>query len=223
MLAKKKQGLDIPVHDWLRGHLKPLLLDTLNRKTVEESGLDLVASSCNTVLNLHMQRKANYGYHLWGMLMLFLWIKQWKIQMRTGHSGPRGFFHRFRVDLLVLLVSCCIFLPLVASPPHLMDDVDAVQAQIARNMLESGDWVTARLDGVAYLEKSPLIYWIMARSYRIFGVHDWAARLPLALINIALCWVTARFAMWAFGRRAGIYSGHDSGDLHRDISVSPGF
>ena len=43
-----------------------------------------------------------------------------------------------------------------------MDDVDAVQAQIARNMLDSGDWVTARLDGVAYLEKSPLKYWMMA-------------------------------------------------------------
>jgi hypothetical protein len=88
-----------------------------------------------------------------------------------------------------------------------MDDVDAVQAQIARNMLQSGDWVTARLDGIAYLEKSPLIYWIMAASFRIFGVHDWAARLPLAFINIALCWITARFAMWAFGRRAGMYSG----------------
>jgi len=88
-----------------------------------------------------------------------------------------------------------------------MDDVDAVQAQIARNMLQSGDWVTARLDGIAYLEKSPLIYWIMAVSFRIFGVHDWAARLPLALINIALCWVTARFALWAFGRRAAVYSG----------------
>lgn len=88
-----------------------------------------------------------------------------------------------------------------------MDDVDAVQAQIAHNMLQSGDWVTARLDGIAYLEKSPLIYWIMAVSFKIFGVHDWAARLPLAFINIALCWVTARFAMWAFDRRAGIYSG----------------
>jgi 4-amino-4-deoxy-L-arabinose transferase-like glycosyltransferase len=127
--------------------------------------------------------------------------------MRTGHSGPRGFLHHLRVDILVLLVSCAIFLPLVISPPHLMDDVDAVQAQIARNMLESGDWVTARLNGVAYLEKSPLIYWVMASSFRIFGVHDWAARLPLSLINIALCWVTARFAMWAFGRLAGIYAG----------------
>ena len=127
--------------------------------------------------------------------------------MPEGHPDVRGFFQRFRVDILVLLVSCCIFLPLVISPPHLMDDVDAVQAQIARNMLESGDWVTARLDGIAYLEKSPLIYWIMAASFRIFGVYDWAARLPLALINIVLCWITARFAMWAFGRRAGIYSG----------------
>ena len=43
-----------------------------------------------------------------------------------------------------------------------MDDVDAVQAQIAHNMLQSGDWVTARLDGVAYLEKSPLKYWLIA-------------------------------------------------------------
>ena len=127
--------------------------------------------------------------------------------MPRGRSGWSGVLPRFRVDILVLLVSCCIFLPLVISPPHLMDDVDAVQAQIARNMLESGDWVTARLDGIAYLEKSPLIYWIMAASFRVFGVHDWAARLPLAFINIALCWVTARLATWAFGRRAGVYSG----------------
>jgi 4-amino-4-deoxy-L-arabinose transferase-like glycosyltransferase len=88
-----------------------------------------------------------------------------------------------------------------------MDDVDAVQAQIARNMLESGDWVTARLDGVAYLEKSPLIYWMMAASYRIFGVHDWAARLPIALGVVLLCWVTSRFGRWAFGERAGVYAG----------------
>lgn len=88
-----------------------------------------------------------------------------------------------------------------------MDDVDAVQAQIARNMLESGDWVTARLDGVAYLEKSPLIYWMMAASYRVFGVHDWSARLPLALAVVMLCFVTYRFARWAFGEDAGLYSG----------------
>lgn len=88
-----------------------------------------------------------------------------------------------------------------------MDDVDAVQAQIARNMLQSGDWVTARLDGVAYLEKSPLKYWMMAVSFLIFGAHDWAARIPIALAAVGLCWLTARFGAWAFGGRAGLYAG----------------
>jgi hypothetical protein len=88
-----------------------------------------------------------------------------------------------------------------------MDDVDAVQAQIAVNMLQSGDWVTAHLDGVAYLEKAPLKYWAIAVSFLIFGVHDWAARIPLALAAVALCWLTARFGVWAFGWRGGLYSG----------------
>jgi hypothetical protein len=88
-----------------------------------------------------------------------------------------------------------------------MDDVDAVQAQIARNMLVSGDWVTARLDGVAYLEKSPLVYWLMASSYKIFGVHDWAARFPLALAVVLLCFVTYRFGRWAFDDQAGMFAG----------------
>jgi Dolichyl-phosphate-mannose-protein mannosyltransferase len=88
-----------------------------------------------------------------------------------------------------------------------MDDVDAVQAQIARNMLVSGDWVTARLDGVAYLEKAPLVYWVMAASYAVFGVHDWAARLPLALAVVLLCWITYRFGRWAFDGTAGMFAG----------------
>lgn len=88
-----------------------------------------------------------------------------------------------------------------------MDDVDAVQAQIARNMLESGDWVTAHLNGVAYLEKSPLVYWMMAASFAIFGVHDWAARLPIALSVIALCWLTNRIGRWAFDARTGFFAG----------------
>ncbi len=89
----------------------------------------------------------------------------------------------------------------------MQDDVDAVQAQIARNMLTSGDWVTARLDGVAYLEKPPLVYWMMALSYKVFGVHDWAARIPIALFCVGLCLLTAAFGIWAFGKRAGFCAG----------------
>jgi len=108
---------------------------------------------------------------------------------------------------LVLLFAAAIYLGCVVSPPSLMDDVDAVQAQIAKTMLLSGDWVTARLDGVLYLEKAPLIYWLIAISYKIFGMTDWVARLPVALSAIALGLLTAAFGMWAFGKRAGFYAG----------------
>src|SRR3954453_533045 len=121
--------------------------------------------------------------------------------VRKSDSGVRHY------SLIVALVAAVIFLGCILSPPSLMDDVDAVQAQIARNMLQSGDWVTARLDGVAYLEKSPLKYWMIAVSFLIFGPHDWAARIPIALFTVLLCWVVARFGGWAFGRRAGMYAG----------------
>jgi 4-amino-4-deoxy-L-arabinose transferase-like glycosyltransferase len=88
-----------------------------------------------------------------------------------------------------------------------MDDVDAVEAQIGVNMLQSGDWVTARLNGVTYLEKSPLSYWLEATAYWIFGNHDWAGRIPFALFAIGLAWLTAAFGRWAFDAAAGFYSG----------------
>jgi len=114
---------------------------------------------------------------------------------------------RWFLLLLVVLFATAIYLGCVLSPPSLMDDVDAVQAMIAKGMLTSGDWVTARLDGVLYLEKAPLIYWLMAISYKIFGVTDWAARLPVAFASIALALLSALFGMWAFGKRAGFYAG----------------
>jgi 4-amino-4-deoxy-L-arabinose transferase-like glycosyltransferase len=105
------------------------------------------------------------------------------------------------------VIAAAAYLACIVSPPSLMDDVDAVQGQIARNMLSSGDWVTARLDGVIYLEKSPLIYWLMAISYKIFGAYDWAARIPIALSSIGLAWLTAAFGRWAFDQMAGFYAG----------------
>src|SRR5271170_1600504 len=124
----------------------------------------------------------------------------------TGQNS-QPVFRIFRPDWIVLAAASLVFLVSIGSPPHLMDDVDAVQAQAARNMLASGDWVTARLDGVAYLEKSPLNYWMIAVAYRIFGVHDWAARFPHALAVVLLCWTTYRFGRWAFGETAGLYAG----------------
>jgi 4-amino-4-deoxy-L-arabinose transferase-like glycosyltransferase len=128
-------------------------------------------------------------------------------QVHVADANIDGRGRITRSGWIVAAVSCLVFVVNIFSPPHLMDDVDAVQAQIARNMLVSGDWVTARLDGVAYLEKSPLVYWTMAASYRIFGVHDWAARLPLAFAVVLLSWITYRFGRWCFGEGAGFYAG----------------
>jgi 4-amino-4-deoxy-L-arabinose transferase-like glycosyltransferase len=132
--------------------------------------------------------------------------------VRTENGGqavgqPLSERLNYRGEFIVILFAAAIFLGCMVSPPSRVDDVDAVQAQIARNMLQSGDWVTAHLDGVPYLEKAPLIYWSIALSYKIFGVHDWAARIPIALSAVALGWLTAAMGIWAFGKRAGLYAG----------------
>jgi len=113
----------------------------------------------------------------------------------------------WRPELALLLVASVVFLGCIVSPPGLMDDVDASHAQLARNMVRTGDWVIPQLNGVPYMEKAPLPYWMIAVSYLVFGVHDWAARIPFALAAILLCWTTLRYGRWAFGERAGFYSG----------------
>jgi 4-amino-4-deoxy-L-arabinose transferase-like glycosyltransferase len=80
--------------------------------------------------------------------------------------------------------------------PGLLDDVDSVYIQIAREMLQRHDFVTPTIDGVRFFDKPPLMYWMAAGSMHLFGIHDWAARLPLALGVLALL-----FAVYALGIR----------------------
>jgi asparagine synthase (glutamine-hydrolysing) len=79
ILERPKTGLDIPAHDWLRSALRPLLLDTLNVEAIEATGL-FRRQQVESLIEAHLQRRANLGYHLWGLLILFLWIKHWNIQ-----------------------------------------------------------------------------------------------------------------------------------------------
>jgi len=125
----------------------------------------------------------------------------------SGGNGRVGGEHSASLYLIVLLAAAAVYCGTMISPPSLMDDVDAVQAQIARNMLQSGDWVTARLDGIPYLEKAPLIYWLIGGCFKLFGAYDWVARIPVALSTVVLCWITAAFGGWAFGRRPGTLAG----------------
>ncbi len=81
ILTRRKEGFDIPTHHWLRTTLRPLLLDTLNQCDVEQAGFRWPA--VRGIIDAHMERRGNYGYHLWGLLILFLWRKRWKIE-----TGP---------------------------------------------------------------------------------------------------------------------------------------
>ena len=121
--------------------------------------------------------------------------------------APQQLPFRRHYEIVLLIVAMIVFFGCIISPPALMDDVDAVHGQIARNMVQSGDWVIAHLDGVPYMEKAPLPYWLIAICYLLMGVHDWVARIPTALAAVLLCFVTARYGAWAFGRRAGFYAG----------------
>jgi 4-amino-4-deoxy-L-arabinose transferase-like glycosyltransferase len=124
------------------------------------------------------------------------------LQVPTPILRPRSHY-----EIALVIVAVIVFFGCIISPPGLMDDVDAVHGQIARNMVHSGDWVIAHLDGVPYMEKAPLPYWLIAICYLLMGVHDWVARIPTALAAVLLCFVTARYGAWAFGRRAGFYAG----------------
>src|ERR1043166_3431887 len=107
---------------------------------------------------------------------------------------------------LIMLVWVVIYLSSMFSPP-LMDDADTVHAEAAREMVEHNDWVTLKInDGFRYLEKAPLMYWCVAASYKIFGVHDWSARVPIALGMLALLLVVYRIGRRFYGDEGGLYA-----------------
>lgn len=91
--------------------------------------------------------------------------------------------------------------------PGLLDDADATHAEAAREMALTGDFVTLKVNGIRYLEKAPLPYWLVAISYKLFGANEFATRLPIALGVLALAWLAATWSARAFGRRAGSYAG----------------
>jgi len=79
VLRRQKVGLDIPAHDWLRGPLRELLMDTLSADAVERTKL-FRPQVVQDVIHRHMERRGNFGFHLWGLIILFLWLNKWQIQ-----------------------------------------------------------------------------------------------------------------------------------------------
>ena len=79
IMNRRKEGLDIPAHEWLRGPLRPLVQEVLGLASVKKAGL-FAPSAIAKILDMHFSRKQNLGYHIWGLLTLHLWMRRWNIE-----------------------------------------------------------------------------------------------------------------------------------------------
>ena len=113
----------------------------------------------------------------------------------------------WRTAVLILIALWAVIYMAGLSRPALLDDVDTVHAEAAREMLLRHDWVTLYANGVRYLEKAPLMYWSVATSYTLFGVSEWSTRFPLMLGVLAMILSTYGLGRWALGSEGGFDSG----------------
>jgi 4-amino-4-deoxy-L-arabinose transferase-like glycosyltransferase len=90
--------------------------------------------------------------------------------------------------------------------PGLLDDVDSIYTEVAREMLLRHDYVTPYIDGIRFFDKPPLMYWLAAAGMKLFGAYDWAARLPLSLLILGFFFSVYALGKRFFGERGGLYS-----------------
>lgn len=123
----------------------------------------------------------------------------------TTTSRPAEAPSALAVWALLLAIFAAVQFASLFSPP-LLDDVDASHAQAAQHMVESGDWVTLKIDGIRYLEKPPLPYWIDSILYRVFGENVFATHLQNSLALLGCAWLGWLWAGRAWGPRAALYA-----------------
>jgi asparagine synthase (glutamine-hydrolysing) len=90
VLRRKKMGFDIPAHEWMRGPLRAMLTEIVSDGASDHADL-FRQNVLQEYVNLHLARRANLGYHLWGLMILFLWMKKWGIQSTTEPRIDRAF------------------------------------------------------------------------------------------------------------------------------------
>jgi 4-amino-4-deoxy-L-arabinose transferase-like glycosyltransferase len=129
-------------------------------------------------------------------------------EARSRHAVSETPASPRRATALAVLFAlwAAIFFASLFAPP-LLDDADATHANAARHILTSGDWVTLYVNGIRYLEKAPLPYWLVAASFRIFGFSAFAAHLPQAVAVLLLALLGYHWASRAYNPRTGLYTG----------------
>jgi len=108
--------------------------------------------------------------------------------------------------LILVTFWAIVYVAACRYPPPLLDDADSVHAEAAREIVETGDWMTLHANKIRYLEKAPLMYWSVALSYKILGVSEFSSRLPIALATLGLMLATMLLGTFAFGEKAGFYA-----------------
>jgi 4-amino-4-deoxy-L-arabinose transferase-like glycosyltransferase len=109
-----------------------------------------------------------------------------------------------RRDLLWLVPLFAIYFAFLLGGRALWSPVEGRYAEIAREMVVSGDYVAPRLNGVKYFEKPPLFYWLEAVSIKLFGLHEWSLRLWPAIFAVLGCLAVYAFGASLFDRRTGL-------------------
>ncbi len=128
------------------------------------------------------------------------------VEANSQSQARAGSGRRSRSLLAVLILFLIVYLGSAFSP-SLQDDADSTHAEAAREMLVRGDYVTLHINGVRYLEKAPLMYWLVAFSFKILGINELATRIPTLLAMLGLILLAIRWATRAWGARTGIYAG----------------
>src|SRR4051794_24055930 len=113
--------------------------------------------------------------------------------------------HPFLLLAALLAVASALFFTRLGA--SLLEPEETRYAEIPRQMLRQGRFVEPIWHGAPYYHKPPLLYWLVMGSYRLFGVHDWAARLVPALAAVATVLVTFAWGTRAAGPWAGFVGG----------------
>jgi len=127
------------------------------------------------------------------------------LQPALKNSASSGILSNASVAAIIFVTWLLIYVPGL-SRPGLLDDADSVHAEASREMLLNHDWVTLHVNGIRYLEKAPLMYWVVAVSFKFFGVGEWQVRLPLALGVLGMMGCAFLFGRRAFGQEGGLYA-----------------
>lgn len=111
-----------------------------------------------------------------------------------------------RRDLVLLALAFGLLFAFRLGSYPLGNPDEGRNAEIPREMLAGGDWITPRLNGVNYFEKPPLVYWATAVSEKIFGLNEWSVRAVPALFALWGVLLTYAASRELHGRRAGLWA-----------------